>query len=194
MRGNSHRATQRRPRRKAVFLAALVDTVNVTLASRRAGIPRRTAYDWREANEGFARDWDDAVDEGVDLLEAELHKRAFEGVERPVFYKGEQVGTWRFYSDALAMFLLKAHRPERYRGIPARDSAPAKALTKEEQEAVARVAAEKEEKEAESRAYKAMFERVWADARAEDARELAARGQAPRPYPSPPPVPADWGG
>ena len=42
------------------------------------------------------------MDEGVDLLEAELHKRAFEGVERPVYYKGEQMGTWRFYSDALA--------------------------------------------------------------------------------------------
>lgn len=96
--------------------AALVDTVNVTLACRRAGIPRRTAYDWREADEGFARKWDEAVDEGIDLLEVELRKRAFEGVERPVYYKGEQVGTWRFYSDALAMFLLKAHRPERYRG------------------------------------------------------------------------------
>lgn len=190
MRGNSHRAAERRPRRKTVFLAALVDTVNVTLACRRAGIPRRTAYDWREADEGFARKWDEAVDEGVDLLEAELHKRAFEGVERPVYYKGEQVGTWRFYSDALAMFLLKAHRPARYRGLPS--STKAVGATPEERAAAARVAAEKEEKEAESRAYKAMFERVWAKARAEDARDLAAMGQEPQPYPSPPPVPKDW--
>ena len=202
MRGNSHQSAQRRPRRKTVFLEALVDTVNVTLACRRAGIARRTAYDWREADEGFARKWDDAVDEGVDLLEAELHKRAFEGVERPVFYKGEQVGTWRFYSDALAMFLLKAHRPERYRGSPARDgasSAKATEATPEEREAAARVAAEKEEKEAESRAYKAMFEHVWAQAREDQEREEQARhaatmGQEARPYPSPPPVPKDWGG
>ena len=83
MRGNSHVAAERRPRRKTVFLEALVDTVNGILACRRAGIARRTAYDWREADAGFARKWDDAVDEGVDLLEAELHKRAFEGVERP---------------------------------------------------------------------------------------------------------------
>ena len=106
MRGNSRAAAERRPRRKTVFLEALVVTLNVTLACRRAGIARRTAYDWREADEGFARKWDDAVDEGVDLLEAELHKRAFEGVERPVYYKGEQVGTWRFYSDALAMLCI----------------------------------------------------------------------------------------
>ena len=32
-----------------------------------------------------------------------------------MFYKGQQCGTWRTYSDALAMFLLKAHRPEKYR-------------------------------------------------------------------------------
>ncbi len=158
MRRNSRQAAERPPRRKTVFLAALVDTVNVTLTCRRADIPRRTAYDWREADEGFARKWDDAVDEGIDLLEAELHKRAFEGVERPVYYKGEQVGTWRFYSDALAMFLLKAHRPERYRGAPSF----AKALEATPEE------------------------------RAAAARELAARGQEPRPYPSPPPVPKDW--
>jgi len=79
MRRNSRQAAERPPRRKTVFLAALVDTVNVTLTCRRADIPRRTAYDWREADEGFARKWDDAVDEGIDLLEAELHKRAFEG-------------------------------------------------------------------------------------------------------------------
>ena len=145
MHGNSYRATERRPRWKTVFLEPLVDTVNVTLACRRAGIARRTAYDWRETNAGFSRKWDDAIDEGVDLLEAELHKRAFEGVERPVYYKEEQVGTWRFYSDALAMFLLKAHRPERYRGTVGSE-AVAKALTPEEQAE----AAEKEEKDAEA--------------------------------------------
>ena len=116
MRGNSRSGAARRPRKRALFLAALTDTVNVTLACRRAGIPRRTAYDWRDADEAFARQWDEALDEGIDLLEAELHRRAFEGVERPVYYKGEQVGTWRFYSDALAMFLMRAHRPEGYRG------------------------------------------------------------------------------
>ena len=187
MRGNSRAAAERRPRRKTVFLEALVVTLNVTLACRRAGIARRTAYDRREADEGFARKWDDAVDGGVDLLEAELHKRAFEGVERPVYYKGVQVGTWRFYSDALAMFLLKAHRPERYRG-PSGGGAVAKALSPEEQAEAARAAAEKEEKEAEVRAYRAMFERVWAHPEEEKDRQAAARAEN---YP-PPPKLADW--
>ena len=115
MRGNSRTAAGRRPSKKTAFLAALTETVNVTLACRSAGIPRRTAYDWRENDADFARRWDEALDEGIDLLEAELQRRAFEGTERPVFYKGQQCGTWRYYSDALAMFLLKAHRPKKYR-------------------------------------------------------------------------------
>ncbi len=108
-------AADKRPRRKRAFLHALADTVNVAAACRDAGVPRRTVYDWRDADPDFARRWNDALDDGIDLLEAMLHRRAFEGVEKPVWHKGEQVGTTRHYSDALAMFLLKAHRPERYR-------------------------------------------------------------------------------
>ena len=58
-------ATERRPRRKTVFLEALVDTVNVTLACRRAGIARRTAYDWRDYWLRYL------VDFGIIILQAE---------------------------------------------------------------------------------------------------------------------------
>ena len=104
-----------RPARKTTFLETLAETVNVSAACRKAGIRRRTAYNWRNADPRFAREWDDALEDGIDAMEAELHRRAFEGVERPVWHKGEQVGTVRHYSDGLAMFLLKAHRPARYR-------------------------------------------------------------------------------
>ncbi len=118
MRGNSKAAAARKPRKQDLFLKALTETVNVTLSCRKAGVPRRTVYDWREADAAFARRWDEALEEGIDLLEAEAHRRAFEGVERPVYYKGERVGEWRHYSDALATFLLRAHRPEKYRDAP----------------------------------------------------------------------------
>ena len=115
MHANTDRDGARRPRRQRAFLKSLAHSVNVARACRTAGIPRRTAYHWRSADPRFAREWDDALDDGIDLLEAELHRRAFEGVEKPVWHKGERVGTVRHYSDALAMFLLKAHRPARYR-------------------------------------------------------------------------------
>ena len=54
------------------------------------------------------------VREALDLLEAELWRRALKGVARPVFYGGKRCGVIRSYSDQLGMFLLKAHRPERY--------------------------------------------------------------------------------
>ena len=104
-----------RPARKTIFLETLAETVNVSAACRKAGIRRRTAYNWRNADPRFAREWDDALEDGIDAMEAELHRRAFEGVEKPVWHKGQQVGTVRHYSDGLAMFLLKAHRPARYR-------------------------------------------------------------------------------
>ena len=115
MHANTDHTAARRPRRQRAFLKSLAHSVNVARACRTAGIPRRTAYHWRDADPRFARQWDDALDDGIDLLEAELHRRAFEGVEKPVWHKGERVGTVRHYSDALAMFLLKAHRPARYR-------------------------------------------------------------------------------
>ena len=69
----------------------------------------------------------------MDRLEAEARRRAIEGIEKPVFYKGkmcyrdevdpatgERRGTGeplliRKSSDVLLMFLLKGARPEKYR-------------------------------------------------------------------------------
>lgn len=50
-----------------------------------------------------------------DRWEAEVARRAFEGVEEPVFHQGIECGTVRKYSDTLAMFMLKGLRPEKYR-------------------------------------------------------------------------------
>jgi hypothetical protein len=51
-----------------------------------------------------------------DILEAEAHRRAVEGVEKPVgWYKGRPGGYVREYSDVLLIFLLKGLRPEKYK-------------------------------------------------------------------------------
>ena len=51
----------------------------------------------------------------MDDLELEARRRAVEGTERPVFYQGGEVGYVREYSDTLLIFLLKAHRPNKFR-------------------------------------------------------------------------------
>jgi hypothetical protein len=102
--------TQERRRR---FLDALVETGgNVSRSCDLANFGRRAAYDWRRDEAEFAAEWDEAVNRGLDALEAEARRRAFEGIEEPVFYKGEVCGFVRRYSDALIMFMLKAYRPQ----------------------------------------------------------------------------------
>ena len=57
-----------------------------------------------------------------------------------MYYKGDEVGYVRKYSDSLTMFLLKAHRPDKYRersevknelsgGVQLNDTARAARLT-----------------------------------------------------------------
>jgi len=56
--------------------------------------------------------WDEAVAEGIDRLEDEVHRRAVEGVDRPVYQGGVRVGEIKAYSDSLLTLLLKSRRPE----------------------------------------------------------------------------------
>ncbi len=111
--------------RRAHFLEILRQTANVSRAARDAGIPSSTLYGQRVRLAGFARAWDLAMAEALDTLEEVLIARARDGVEKPVFYGGEVKGSVRVYSDQLAMFLLRARRPEIYDRLPPQPGAPA---------------------------------------------------------------------
>lgn len=74
-----------------------------------------TAYNWRSENQEFAAQWESAKEAGVDALEDEARRRAFEGTGKPVFHQGIECGTIQEYSDTLTIFLLKGARPEKYR-------------------------------------------------------------------------------
>ena len=103
------------PERLAAFCAALAETGIVARACKAVDISRVTAYEWRNEIPEFAEAWDKALKVGISALEDEAHRRAFEGCEEPVFYKGGECGSVRKYSDTLAIFLLKAHNPDKYR-------------------------------------------------------------------------------
>lgn len=97
------------------FLAALAETGIVKRACEAVGIVRQTAYNRYDNDAEFAKGWDAALKIGVTALEDEAHRRGFEGVDEPVFHQGVRCGSVRKYSDTLAIFLLKAHKPEKYR-------------------------------------------------------------------------------
>lgn len=104
-------------RARARFLEILSHNANLSAAVRGSGLDRAHALSLRDSDAGFARAWDAAVAEAVDGLEAVAWRRAVDGEECPVFYKGEQVGTRRRRSDQLLMFLLRGFRPARYGGV-----------------------------------------------------------------------------
>jgi hypothetical protein len=98
-----------------VFLAGLTMGKSVSAASEDAGMHQQTPYYRRKTDAIFRRAWDEALNIGTRMLEQEAVRRAYHGVDRPVFFKGEQCGVVREYSDTLLMFLLRGRRPEKYR-------------------------------------------------------------------------------
>lgn len=79
------------------FIELLAQTCNVTLAAKGAGVSRSAAYVHRSLFGDFAAQWDSAEQEAIEVLEAEAWRRA------------------RRTSDTLLIFLLKAHKPDKYR-------------------------------------------------------------------------------
>lgn len=130
--------TIRTAKKEEKFLETLLTTGNVSKACKIVSIGRRTAYEWREQDEEFAKLWDDAIEVGYDLLEEEARRRAHDGLVKKKFNKdgtavidpetGQQYYE-RQYSDTLLMFLLKGGRPEKYRErtqmeVTGKDGAP----------------------------------------------------------------------
>lgn len=109
----AHR-TKLTTRARMVFLAHLRQTANVTEAAQMINMARRSLYDARERDPEFAKQWDDAVEEATDALEREARRRAVEGWDEPVFYKGQLQGYIRRYSDRMLELLLRAHRPDKF--------------------------------------------------------------------------------
>lgn len=99
---------------KALFLVALAEVPVIAHACKAAGVNRVTAWRAREADPEFAKAWDDAMEEGIDRAEQEAFRRAVVGYEKPVWYKGELVGTETVHSDALLALILKGRRKKLY--------------------------------------------------------------------------------
>ncbi|MDC9701519.1 MAG: hypothetical protein PSN37_04775 [Alphaproteobacteria bacterium] len=97
------------------FLEALAGTGNVSEAVRVAKISRSTVYKYRKIEVDFAREWDEAEQEAADRLEREAWRRAVEGFDKPVIYRGKVTDIYKDYSDRMLELLLKAKRPGKFK-------------------------------------------------------------------------------
>ena len=97
-----------------MFLAALAEGQTVTAAALRTGHHRSSFYELREKDADFAKKWDESHETGNDLLETEARRRAFEGVEKKIYYMGEEIAVERSYSDNLLVKLMQVRSPDRW--------------------------------------------------------------------------------
>lgn len=107
---------------RETFLDLLRAGNTATFAASAIGMRREGVYRHRADEPDFAAAWEQALEEGVDVLEQEAKRRAVEGVTKPVVQGGRVVTDalgfpilLHEYSDALLALLLKAKKPAVYR-------------------------------------------------------------------------------
>ena len=101
------------PERQRIFFETLAATGSVSRAAKACGLSRQALYAHRNRADvpAFREAWDVAMSCAINILGDIAFDRAVEGVEEPVFWKGEQVGTRRRYNDSLLMTLLRVRDP-----------------------------------------------------------------------------------
>jgi hypothetical protein len=110
--------------RQIAFIEKLADCGSISAAAKHVGMSRESARKLRRrpCGRAFRDAWDAALDCDYAEVEESAMQRSKNGVARPVFYKGEQVGEWRQHDERLTMFLLRFRR--RHRFGPEADSLP----------------------------------------------------------------------
>jgi hypothetical protein len=82
--------------RKRTIIERLTAGDAVAQAARAACISRAEAYRWKHEDSKFSAAWDDAVEEGIDMLETIAYRRAIDG------------------NDGLLTLYLKCRRSEKW--------------------------------------------------------------------------------
>ena len=90
-------------------------TNSPTFAARFARTTKQTVYNHRKWDSEFAQQWQDAVENAVDLLHARAFQRALEGDCEPIYYMGTRVGYIRKYDSRLQIAMLRAHKPDTFK-------------------------------------------------------------------------------
>ncbi|MDZ4306280.1 MAG: hypothetical protein U0988_00205 [Allopontixanthobacter sp.] len=95
--------------RMVEFLRELAACQSVARAARAVGMSRQSAYRLRNRLQGtpFSLGWEVALEAGYQQLAHAVMDRAVNGVEVPVFYHGERVGTRRHFDERLAIWVLE---------------------------------------------------------------------------------------
>lgn len=116
----SERAERRRrsisPDEREAFLEALAAGWAAAHAAERAGHPRSSFYLLRDRDEDFRVAWDEAIEQGTEVLEDEARRRGVDGYDEEQYDgEGKLIRRTRRYDSALLQLLLRGRRPDKYR-------------------------------------------------------------------------------
>lgn len=111
-------------RARQKFLQVLGERAVVAEAARAINVTRSYMHQYKnkiiernadlpeDERDTFPEDWDNAVEEAIDRLEAEAWRRAVDGVEEPITFRGMITDYQTRYSDRLLEFLLAGRRKD----------------------------------------------------------------------------------
>lgn len=99
---------------KAIYINKLAELGLEAHARKAARVTIGQLRKAMEADPDFAEQVEEAQLFAAEVLEQEARRRAVEGVDRDVYYKGEVVGVETQYSDTLLIALLKANNPTKF--------------------------------------------------------------------------------
>lgn len=102
------------PGRADIFLEAIASGSEDKDAAEYAGVTLNGVRDRQRNDPKFNHAYRIAREARIETYRAEMRRRAVEGTVRPVFYRGEQVGGVREYSDRLLEVLAKAEDPDTF--------------------------------------------------------------------------------
>ena len=97
---------------QAIYLEHYAMTGLHLKSAQAAGVSMQCVYDECDRNPEFKDKRQEAKQQYRESLAAEVHRRAVEGCNRPVFYKGRCVGEVNEKSDRLLELIVKKEIPE----------------------------------------------------------------------------------
>lgn len=97
---------------RGVYIKALSQCANKTLSSKIAGVSTQAVDQAILRDPEFAAQAKDALEEGIDLVEASAFKSAVYGDMEPIYHQGILCGHVLKYSDAMRALLLKGRRSD----------------------------------------------------------------------------------
>lgn len=109
---------------RSPFIRAYGRCGNISAAAAHVGVTPKTVYQTIQRDPALRPALDQARDEYADRCEEAVDRRAFWGVERPVFQGGVLVGHTVEYSDKLAEVRLRSMRRSAYSDQPPGQGAP----------------------------------------------------------------------